>query len=91
MGEAGEAGTAGCGELAKHINDGYICDMAGAGTLQTLVAGVIDEVSRFFYDLCEDDKQQKEFEAWKQEMAAMMRQTEYTNYICEENLAVLMN
>ena len=82
---------AGCVELAKHINDVYICDMAGAGTLQTLVARVIGKVSRFFDDLCENEKQQKEFETWKQEMAAMVRATQHTHYICEENLVVLTN
>ena len=87
----GEAGTAGCVELAKHINDGYICDMAGAGTLQTLVAGVIGEVSRFFDDLCENERQQREFEIWRGEMAAMVRATQNTDYICEENLVVLTN
>ena len=64
--------------------------MAKPKTLETLVCDVVRNVRHFFEYLCEDEQAHK-FEPWKQEMTQMMEETKTPNYICEDNLVILMN
>ena len=73
------------------INDEWICDMAEPKTLETLVSDVVRKVTRFFDDLCENEEHINEFDPWKREMTQMMEETKTPNYICEDNLVILMN
>ena len=73
------------------INDEWICDMAEGNTLERLVSDVVRQVRRFFDDLCENEEHMHKFEPWKQEMTQMMGETMMANYICEDNLVILMN
>ena len=65
--------------------------MAEGNTLEMLVSGVVHTVRRFFDDLCENEEQIDKFGPWKRESTQIMGATETSNYICEDNLVILMN
>jgi hypothetical protein len=60
-------------------------------TLEACVSEVIGKVKRLFLDLVDGPEKDAEYQPWATEMTAMMRATTESNYICEDNLVVLMN
>ena len=60
-------------------------------TLPELIHSVVLEVSDFVQEACNIQADLKNFEPWKKKMKEMMHNTRLPNYICEDNLVVLMN
>jgi len=73
------------------IGAGQIQRGAVGSGLAVQVSRLIKAVIGLFENVCENEKDQKEYESWKGEMTGMEQETLTPNYICEINLVKLMN
>jgi hypothetical protein len=60
-------------------------------TLPELIYKVLLDVQNFIEVACRLKEDRKDFETWGTQIREMRQSTENPNYVCEENLVLLMN